>query len=72
MQWLRYGGGGGHHAAHLYEDGAQMCPTQHGHHSYGKEPTPAPAPTPVDVNAHGLPFGRVCDLCLRQWHRRVA
>lgn len=59
-QWLRYG----QWAAHLYENGRQLCSTPHG--QFPPELLKEGAkPMPVAVTRHGQPFGRVCARCLK-------
>ena len=68
--WKRYGlGRCPPHAAHAFVDGRQVCRTLH-----GKTVVPLPLagaePRTVELAANGLPYGRICALCLKQY--RVA
>jgi len=64
LVWMRFGAW----SAHLYEAGHQLCPTQHGRLRAGGGGVPAIGV--ATVGPHGIPFGRVCERCLKVWHRR--
>jgi hypothetical protein len=64
VAWKRYG----HWAAHAHIDGKQVCNTPHGSFmggARGKELAE------VELGPHGVPFGRVCGICLRALKRRT-
>jgi hypothetical protein len=68
-QWKRWG----QWAAHLYVDDTQSCHTPHGQSQWisRKRSTPT-VPQPAMLAETGTPFGRVCQKCLREWHRLKA
>lgn len=60
--WCRWGAW----AAHFFVNGAQLCKT---HHSYAEggmaRGLPPQPPARVDLSPHGVPYGKVCQRCLR-------
>ena len=58
-------------AAHYFVDGQQACRTVHSYAEGGMArglPPLRPAPAPLSM--HGVPFGRVCQRCLKVWKKR--
>lgn len=60
VRWLRRG----QWAAHAHVDGKQLCNTNHGRFMWGgRSPR---EPEPAVLSPSGVPFGRVCQHCLKQ------
>lgn len=60
--WYRWGAW----AAHHYVDGKQRCNTQHSYAEGGRERgLPNSPPKRADLASNGVPFGRVCQRCLK-------
>ena len=69
LSWKRWG----QWCAHLFVEDEQACTSRHGHYRGVHKPEAGWAPTVLvgdDLTPHGIPYGRVCSFCLRQWHRR--
>lgn len=68
MKWMRFGTG--KWSAHLFIDGEQACSTAHNNFAFmGKERSPG-GPHEVEVGPHGLPYGKVCQWCQKEFNRR--
>lgn len=50
-------------AAHYFVDGEQECNTHHGNFK-GSERCPK-RPKPADISPTGIPYGKVCQRCLK-------
>lgn len=65
--WFRWGSW----AAHFFVDGKQSCTTAHSYAAGGlARGLPPRRPEPAPLSAHGEPFGRVCNRCLKSARRR--
>jgi hypothetical protein len=63
--WKRWG----QWAAHLFNEHGQVCSTQHGQFP-GFDPTKT-EPVVADLSPNGLPYGRICQRCLKVFHRKA-
>ena len=70
LEWRRWN----QWAAHLYVDGKQVCSTQHRMkyplRAANKLKPETGVPPLVALGPHGVPFGRTCQVCLKEWQRR--
>ena len=69
MKWGRWGGW----AAHLFDGDVQVCPTKHGLYMRGQScgPTPPKFDDAPAAQEHGVPYGTVCQKCLKVWNARA-
>ena len=61
--WFRWGSW----SAHFFVDGRQCCNVAHNFLRPGGPTSPKAA----DLSPHGVPFGRVCAMCLKRVRRMV-